>query len=241
MRTKTTKAGSRARDFDQLGDPFIPEGELLSDAPDQASVAADLEQMDRYFDNLHIDAGMGPTAIPSAEFAHQHDARFELERQMRDRTLFGPTDGNPLQHGHRMAVTAEDYLRYAPASEREPIEQAQRDQADFADALLAEYRAMFGDKADDTEGLSAAIDATMNDMKWRGENGPRFAREHPREFLREVEIHHSLGHGRGSNSDAGRTAGIYSSGAATPQRQSPDADMSDTEWQQQLQRKSGWY
>jgi len=101
MRTKTTKTETRARDFDQLGDPFIPEGELLSDAPDAMSVNADMERLDRHFDNLHIDAGMGPTRIPSAENAAQVDARHELERQMRDRVLFGPTNGDPFQDGHR--------------------------------------------------------------------------------------------------------------------------------------------
>src|SRR6516225_5890961 len=96
MKVKTTKAGSRARDFDQLGDPFIPEGELLSDAPDAASVAADVERMNRRFDGLAIDGGMGPTPIGTPENAAQHDARHELERRMRDQVLFGPPPNDPF-------------------------------------------------------------------------------------------------------------------------------------------------
>jgi len=239
MRTKTTKAGCRARDFSDCGDPFIPEGELLSDAPDPMSVARELDEMNRRFDGLHIDAGFGPTAIPSAEFAHQHDARFELETEYRNQFIGGPTNGDPLQHGHRMAITRENFTRYAPASEREPIEAAQREDQDWGNAMMAEYEARWPDKAADRDGLSAAIDATMNDLKWHGENPGRWARANPDQFLRDVETNHSIGRGR-RESD-GRTAGITSGGGVTPRAQSPDADMSDTDWHREHQRKSGWW
>jgi len=233
MRTKTTKAGTRARDFDQLGDPFIPEGELLSDAPDAMSVNADMERLDRHFDNLHIDAGMGPTRIPSAENAAQVDARHELERQMRDRVLFGPTNGDPFQDGHRMAITAENYLRFAPATEREPIEAAQRDRQNFGDALWSEFQARYPEEAKD----GAAVEAAVNYELERGVN----PRANPEQFLRDVALNVSAGLGRASNSDSGRTVGIHSGGAVTPRAQSPDADMSDTEWTRRLQAARGIY
>lgn len=241
MKVKTTKAGSRARDFDQLGDPFIPEGELLSDAPDAASVAADVERMNRRFDGLAIDGGMGPTPIGTPENAAQHDARHELERRMRDQVLFGPPPNDPFAHGHRMATTAEGYLRFAPASEREPIEAAQREQTNFADGLMSEYATRFPDLASDTEGLSAAIDYTMNQLKWHGMNPGRWAREHPEDFLRDVEINHRAGLGRSTYVDSGRTAGIYSSGPATPHSAREPDTMSDTEWTRQMQRAKGIY
>jgi hypothetical protein len=202
-----------------------------------------MEAMARKFDGLHIDAGFGPVAIPSPENAAQVDAREQLERQMRDQVLFGPTNGDPMQHGHTMGIRLEDYVRYAPGSVRDDITDRAIQQQNWADDMLSEYRTMFGDeRADDVEGLSAAVDATLNDLKWRGENPARWARENPRLFLQDVEINHSIGRGRRTSEDHGRTSGITSGGSAPSGAHSAPGDqMNDTDWMRQMQRAKGIY
>src|SRR5258707_5114900 len=99
-----------------------------------------MDAMNHKFDDLHIDGGMGPTRIPGPGSAAEHDARFELETEMRNRTLWGPTNGDPLQHGHVMATTMENYVKYAPGSERTAITEQHTDQQNFQEDLLQEFQ-----------------------------------------------------------------------------------------------------
>jgi hypothetical protein len=226
---------------DSLGDPFAPKGQRLHDRPDMDAVNSDLHQMAHQYDDLHVDAGMGPTRIPGPGSAAEHDARFELESQMRNRTLFGPQSGNPLEHGHVMATTLENYIRYAPGAERRAITDTAIEQEEWADDLYADYATIYPELAADTAGLSAAIDYTMNQLRWHGEHPARWARQHPQDFLKDVAANHSAGFGRRESAgDSNRTAGIISSGSAARQPQPADT-MSDHDWMQELQRRKGIY
>jgi hypothetical protein len=159
---------------------------------------------------------------------------------MRDQTLWGPTNGDPLQHGHVMATRMEDYIRYAPGEERQAITDTANEQQNWADEMLAEYQARWPEQSRDIEGLNAAVSYTMNQLKWHGENPARWARANPEEFLRDVSINHSAGLGRDSAGDSHRTAGIISSGSAARPPQPADT-MSDTDFVQQMQRAKGIY
>jgi hypothetical protein len=201
-----------------------------------AAVNADIYEMDHRFDDLHIDAGMGPTPIPSPENAAQHDARGELERQMRERYIGGPTNGDPMQHGHMMAVTYEDAIRYSGGETREALTA----QTSAADEMWRDYAEIYGaDMASDVEGLNAAVDATMADLKRYGYLPSEYARANRQQFLEHVNTNHVVQRNRQHDDDAGRTGGIFSSGAAAPQRE-PDK-MSDTDFHIAMQKHKGIY
>src|SRR2546426_4760248 len=107
--TKQNAAGSPASDFDEIGDPFAPRGERLHDRPNAAAVAAEIDAMNHRFDDLHI----YDTPIHGPANAAMPDVRGELEREMRQRYVGGPTvhaDGsvNPMEDGHLMPTTYEN-------------------------------------------------------------------------------------------------------------------------------------
>jgi hypothetical protein len=186
---KTTAPGAPVDSFDELiGDPFRLKGERIHDRPSLSEVNSDLEAMDHALDNLHIDLGVGGTPLPGPENAAAEDVRARMEREMRDRVIGGPTDGNPLQHGHTMATRFEDYIRYSPGEIREAITEQAQAQDGWADNMLAEYAARWPDLAADTEALSVAVEAAMEQVRRNGHNPARWAQENPDLFLREVEL-----------------------------------------------------
>jgi hypothetical protein len=238
MKTKQTAPGSPAYDWDEITDPFAPRGEHLHDRPDLAAVNADVYDMDHRFDDLHIDAGMGPTPIPSPENAAQHDARGELEHQMRERYIGGPTNGDPLQHGHTLPVTYEQAIRYSPGSVREPLMAAQAEQERFQSAMWSEFQNRYPELAADPAATAAAVDYAMAQLKWHDQNPDTWIRANAEQFISDVALYQRGGYGE--RQDSGRTGGI-TSGASVPQRDRPEDKMDDTQFHIEMQRRKGIY
>jgi hypothetical protein len=244
MRTKETPPGAPVDDFDALtGDPFLPKNSRLHDRPNADEVRGDIERMSHLYDDLHIDGGFGPVPIGSAPHAAAHDARHELETAMRNRVLFGPTNGDPMQHGHIMATTLENYTKFAPGEERRAITETALAQQDFQDDLWDEYSRRWPEMAADPAATAAAVDHVLHELaNWHHYDVPRYVREHREDFLQRVEIAQSLGHGRPSSydGDANRTYGITTGGSAMA-RQRPEDTTSDHDFMVELQRQRKIY
>jgi hypothetical protein len=223
MRIKTTAPGAPVDDMNLLfGDPFEQQGLRYGDQPDPTEVNRDIEQMDRHYDHLGTGA---------------YDQRHEAERAMRDTLVIGnyqhPED--MFQHGAEMPMRMEDAVRYSAGSTREAVAQRQ----EFSEALWNEYRTIYGDEAADDPRLAQAVERTLGDYKWRGENPKRAARERPHDFLRDVDLARA-GSSYSTSEDSGRTAGIGSGAPAA--RGQPQEDKGDfIEELQSRQRASGFY
>src|SRR5260370_27698217 len=98
---------------------------------------------------------------------------------MRGRVLFGSPAGDPFAHGHRMGITAEDYLRYMPASEREVFAETDR----FQSALWNEFQNRYPELAADPAATAAAVDYTMAQLKWHDVNPDTWIRQNPEQSI----------------------------------------------------------
>jgi hypothetical protein len=220
----TRERPAAARDTGELtGDPWAVG--IINDAPDAAAVAADLQQYDDWVDATAVGMGVAPGS----------EAWETVRQTIRSQN---PIGGNPdlMQHGHELPMSQRDFLEYSGDSVREVVGQ----QTQFQDALLAEYRDIYGNEAATDPRLSGAVDAVMADLKRNGQSPARYAREHTTDFLRDVDMARQLGHsGPSSHDDAGRTGGIGTGGAASAKKQEPHGDMLDD--LRSMQKRSGFF
>jgi hypothetical protein len=242
---KFTAAGAPAYTFDEMtGDPWLVQGERLHDRPNLDAVNGDLDRLSHLYDGLAIDAGAGtPVPIGTPDNAAQHDARFELESEMRSRPMFGPTNGDPLQHGHIMPTTLENFTRYTGGEERTAITNAHVEQQEFQDDLWAEYQARWPQLAADPAATAAAIAYEMNHLRWHDELPERYVRQHRDDFLRNVATNQSAGLGRRESAyeDSNRTYGITTGGTSAARQPRPEDRMTDSDWHIEWQRQRKIY
>lgn len=232
MKVKTTAPGAPIDDLDLLmGDPFAPKGERYHDRPPLDAVNRDIAAMDNQFGDLHLDLGAGPVRFegPAAD-----DLRHRLERNFRDRQVVGyDTPEQMFADGAPMPQTVEQAMLYSSGETREGVAQQQAQ----SDALLREYQARYPDLATDMDGLSQAIDVTL---EYYGDE--RRPSDDFHQFLKDVSTFHRSGvrSQRSQYADAGRTSGI-SSGApvARGNTEEPKGDLVDE--LQAIQRRSGFY
>jgi hypothetical protein len=194
---------------DLVGDPFMPEGTIVHDRPDLSAVNANLEQYDRWVDAQAAAAGV----LPGSE------AYETVTQAIRAKDMIGG-DVALMQHGHQMPMQRRDFLEHSGQTVRDVVGQQQN----FADNLWNEYASIYGAEAANDERLGPAVEYTMEHLQWQGENPARYAREHPRDFLRDVDLARQLGHrpSRSDTHDSGRTSGIGGSGGYAPEPSTTD-------------------
>jgi hypothetical protein len=212
-----------AQDLSELqGDPW--QVGHISDAPaDPAERQRWAEQYDENIAAKLAHAGVGPD--------HPHFDALYKEAVNLDTThsVAG------LEHGHELPLRKREALLYAPQSEW----QAAQAQGAQSDALLREYQARNPDLADDLDGMSRAIDVTLEWYRDRGEEPMANASR----FLTDVQAYHRAG--VSPQHDYGRTSGIGASGGAASgawedSRNPMDDDQGMVGEIRALQTKRGW-
>ena len=164
MYRRDKPTGAPVDDLGLTGDPWMTGN--LHDRPNPAERQAFADGYDQSIAVKLAHAGITP-AHPAFDDLYQGTVNADLTHQV-----------NGLEHGHELPMTKREAILYAPEEQW----QGARAQGDTANALLAEYARREPELAQDFDGLSQAVNVTL---EWYAERGER-PLDNPSRFLNDV-------------------------------------------------------